>query len=1185
MTGAAPNWWDALPTAPAPVPVAGRDAPPAGAGGQWWEALPLAPEKTATPASRGGLMRNIGAGLIEGGAGLLNIMSDPFGNLVGNPLAVAGQFAHDALTQTFGYERFPDNIREALLTDTVPQIGTRAIDALADVAGIPKAADVKPNSEGERLARKLTTGTMIGAAIGPTAIGAAAGAGGTLAGDLAAQASPDWAAPMAELGGNVAGGAVTGVGAYGVQRGVMGAKNQAGLIGIGERTTIGEGLPGAPAVTEAQANRGARMFRDAAGEQLPQLREALAAGGPDEIMPGAPATTAQLTANRPEGTPLSRMSGLEQSARNRDQAPFVEIQRQQRDAMARGVEGLKPATFDPNGLADFFIGQLDQQMAGADAAIGAAERGVRQATGAVGDVVEPALVGQDARKATTEALQPVRAHEGKLWSALRDNPDLALNIDPTLETVGMLRREAADTAHVSGATHPKVATLLEQAGSLPQVARWRDMIELRKQATDLGRRLATGENLSTNDMRRVTLVKESIDASIKKAVAEAAEFNPEFAAALRAEVEQHNAAIRPSESAVGPVPSERPSGNGVGNVPPQSGGQVPGERGRTDVPDNNGVAAGSAARGRQPETLVDFLISKGGVRDQGGELRANDLQTVHHRAGGRLLNPRGQTLDYAREAAAEAGFIRPNADINEFLDAVTSRGPVYRISEQADGAGRAQQAREGRLTDEARLVHSANVEDAAAAAGAKLSKVELDHATELAMQGAHPDQAIRDAVAFSEDMVLQRNAERNAVGAPGVPLAARQSEMLAPPEQPRLIPNLTAQDATTYGAARTATAEKHRVFGQGPVGRMMERGEGSPFKVADADVAGIFARNNPSAVQNYGALVEAVGKSRADALMQQFLVNDLKDQSRVYRPDGTLDVKGFQNWMAGPRGRVIEQIPGLKEKFATAEAAQETLNAAEGAKADVLKRYRSSIKGRFLPPESGDAALAQGDIVKQVLSGPNSGPAFTRLVGEASKDVHATESLKADVADYLMRRFTNLEEAGPGAQADFTKAETFRNWVGENRTPLKKLYGGQGVQTIEQIAAAIRRVRSVKVEGEGSPTARYLQQSERHGLGGGNADLPLIGVLGYMAGEAVAAGAGKIPLLGTAWYAARQAGLESAKDVVAFAAAHPSVAREMMTRIRPDGTIGPVAQRRIGAAILAAVAAGSQTRASEDAKQ
>lgn len=53
------------------------------------------------------------------------------------------------------------------------------------------------------------------------------------------------------------------------------------------------------------------------------------------------------------------------------------------------------------------------------------------------------------------------------------------------------------------------------------------------------------------------------------------------------------------------------------------------------------------------QSLIEFLISKGGLQDQGGELSAQDVQLQVSR----LVQDAGMTLDEAAEAASEAGFI------------------------------------------------------------------------------------------------------------------------------------------------------------------------------------------------------------------------------------------------------------------------------------------------------------------------------------------------------------------------------------------------------------------------------------------------------------------------------------------------------------------------------------------------
>ncbi len=90
-------------------------------------------------------------------------------------------------------------------------------------------------------------------------------------------------------------------------------------------------------------------------------------------------------------------------------------------------------------------------------------------------------------------------------------------------------------------------------------------------------------------------------------------------------------------------------------------------------------------------SLLEFLRSRGGIQDQGGELKALDAETADHglrRVGERrLVNPEGLDLDAAREAAVEAGYLKPDdpnapseSDVNALLEAIDRelRGtPVY----------------------------------------------------------------------------------------------------------------------------------------------------------------------------------------------------------------------------------------------------------------------------------------------------------------------------------------------------------------------------------------------------------------------------------------------------------------------------------------------------------------------------
>ncbi len=71
-------------------------------------------------------------------------------------------------------------------------------------------------------------------------------------------------------------------------------------------------------------------------------------------------------------------------------------------------------------------------------------------------------------------------------------------------------------------------------------------------------------------------------------------------------------------------------------------------------------------RAGQP-TLCTFLIRRGGLRDQCGDLRAMD---AHKRRVGLVRKRGGLSLDYAREAAAEAGYLPADSYVSDLLDAI-----------------------------------------------------------------------------------------------------------------------------------------------------------------------------------------------------------------------------------------------------------------------------------------------------------------------------------------------------------------------------------------------------------------------------------------------------------------------------------------------------------------------------------
>jgi len=62
-------------------------------------------------------------------------------------------------------------------------------------------------------------------------------------------------------------------------------------------------------------------------------------------------------------------------------------------------------------------------------------------------------------------------------------------------------------------------------------------------------------------------------------------------------------------------------------------------------------------------SLIEFIRSKGGLKDSGGELKSRDVK-------GGIIRKNGMEFDRAREAAVESGYLPEESTISDFLDAL-----------------------------------------------------------------------------------------------------------------------------------------------------------------------------------------------------------------------------------------------------------------------------------------------------------------------------------------------------------------------------------------------------------------------------------------------------------------------------------------------------------------------------------
>lgn len=1045
--------------------------------------------------------------------------------------------------------------------------------------------------------------------------------GGQVAGEAAAQVAPEGYEGTARLGAALAGG-FTGAGAQALGgMAYRGAARMAGSVGIGPKTTFqGEGGPTVRATEQqVQAARGrleeaanqsgpdgVQRFEDALnrpfdkGKSVPQVPYGSdRALGPYEAIPGSKPTTAQVA-------PLSGIAKLEDTQRVNGAGPqFMARDAAQNTARVASVQKLRPDS-DPAAVGQYFKDQLAELDKAGVGAVDATRSRTQARTDTLGGQRPATVVGQEMRGAINEALDPVQVERRKLWAAIDPDGKLAVDTVPLRDAAKGLLAELTPsdvlTAGENGA--------LQHAAGLADVVPFRELQQLRKNIGDSQRAAAFGQPLTTAGERRLSIIKNALDEALaasvgKRAASEAEQLSsgamaPEQTMLGRLSAEGQDGAAQ----SAGMDGGARPVLDSSAGVRGQVSGRVygPGETSGIPAGAGNANAGGQSGQlgagnrqlaaspadevARRPQSLVDFLIAKGGLKDQGGDLKAIGADSIHHRQGGRLVNPRGQALDYAREAAEQEGFLRPGSTVNDLLNAVgeeVSGRPIFRQSDQAAGDAWANMRRDAERQSAAYDRARRDVGFAESDAGVRLSDAEIEHATNLTMRGTHPEQAIMDAIKGREEVVLQRNAQQMGMGRPGLAPGATQAEM--PVSKPQLAANFDEKAAERYAAAREATLREKERFGRGPVGNVLARGaNGAPNRVLDADVPRQFFTGGPSEPAKVQAYFKAVGgEGRGVALAREYLVSDLRKAGAISQ-DGMLDAGKFARWQSR-HGETVKLFPGLDKEFASAQAAQRAFDDVQAAHAAALKDYQSGIAKNFLNEEPARA-------VQKILNSQDRVKLMQQAIGKVQGNADALQSLKAHVIDYMIDKLTNSAKATeanaatPGiTEVGALRADKFNDWISDNNAWLKKLYGGQGMQNLIMVGSDLRRQQLRGIASSGSATA----EREAAKTGGFRQHLlpTALAIVGEKIGETAAAATGMhgvyalgASALGVATpiivHAMRQVGISTVNDLVREAMLHPSLARELMARPR-QGSISGIAARRIGNAMLAVGAAQEGT--------
>lgn len=223
---------------------------------------------------------------------------------------------------------------------------------------------------------------------------------------------------------------------------------------------------------------------------------------------------------------------------------------------------------------------------------------------------------------------------------------------------------------------------------------------------------------------------------------------------------------------------------------------------------------------RAPLDIVRFLAANGGIRDTGGELRAQDLHRVFVPGGGPLVRPNGMNLDRARELAQEAGYLPPEAPdappqstIDDLLNAIleTRAGnPRYSEADRSAIDQRTEaQAKKTRAADTDRAI-STTLETS----GATFTDEEIAAIRSLVEQGIPVHDAMERVSIASDDRQEAENAQEigeeppyaatqtNTAGEGGAAARAGPQPEAVPAEPERVAPagEQPRQDQPVEGA-------------------------------------------------------------------------------------------------------------------------------------------------------------------------------------------------------------------------------------------------------------------------------------------------------------------------------------------------------------------------------------------------
>ncbi|MBS1079098.1 hypothetical protein [Gluconobacter kondonii] len=295
------------------------------------------------------------------------------------------------------------------------------------------------------------------------------------------------------------------------------------------------------------------------------------------------------------------------------------------------------------------------------------------------------------------------------------------------------------------------------------------------------------------------------------------------------------------------------------------------QRAADDLPDTRAGAGAETSDAKLGDSLFTFLTKKGGVQDEAGELRTMELgrQRV-----GLVRRSGGMALDDARQAAEEAGYLKPNSTVSDLLDRMDEEARGNKAFANAGDEVRYQQARDvaeqlGRDSSALDLIHY-QLDRLEGQLAYPLNRFERDHAAlaMLADDELSPHDAVREAsVAYGHMMRgeglshTEANTLVSGIYAPSSIRRTMASRLDGAAER------AVMQEPHDVVAARSSTSIQTERAPEVPVGSLDD--ELTQAEAALSDVDGLLRRlTDDASKQELAAIAEE--RKRAEGTAKAF---------------------------------------------------------------------------------------------------------------------------------------------------------------------------------------------------------------------------------------------------------------------------------------------------------------------------